>query len=63
MNGFEFAEAVRNTDRWSDIPIVALSSHTSAADLERGREVGFTDYIAKLDREALIETLLQTIGA
>ncbi|HEX2115794.1 MAG TPA: chemotaxis protein CheW [Alphaproteobacteria bacterium] len=60
MSGFEFAEAVKS-GRWQNTPIVALSAHTSAKDLDRGRKVGFVDYIAKLDRDALLNTLTQTI--
>ena len=63
MNGFEFAEAVKRSDRWHDTPIVALSSHTSPRDFERGREVGFDDYVAKFDRDALLTTLSQTLGS
>ena len=62
MNGFEFAETVRNTGRWRNTPMVALSSHASAQDLNRGREVGFTDYIAKFDRDALLNTLSATLS-
>ena len=62
MNGFELAERIRADERWGNTPIVALSSRTSAEDLDRGREVGFTDYVAKLDRDALLETLSVTVG-
>jgi two-component system chemotaxis sensor kinase CheA len=62
MNGFEFAEAVRKSSRWQDTPIVALSSHATPKDLDRGRKVGFTDYIAKFDRDALLQTLSQTVS-
>ncbi|WP_193179896.1 hybrid sensor histidine kinase/response regulator [Nisaea sediminum] len=63
MDGFELTRRLRSIDRWQETPIIALSSHTSPRDLDRGREVGFTDYIAKLDRDALLETLAQTIDA
>jgi two-component system chemotaxis sensor kinase CheA len=59
MSGFEFAEAVKS-GRWQNTPLVALSAHTSAKDLDRGRKAGFVDYIAKLDRDALLNTLSQT---
>jgi two-component system chemotaxis sensor kinase CheA len=62
MNGFEFAEAVRHDGPWSTLPLVALSSHASEQDFERGREVGFTDYVAKFDRDALLQTLAQTLS-
>ena len=63
MNGFEFAAAVRADGRWQVIPLVALSSHATDKDFERGREVGFTDYVAKFDRDSLLETLAQTVKA
>ena len=62
MSGFEFAEAVRASSRWHATPIVALTSHTSAKDLERGRAVGFVDYVAKSDRDGLLGSLSQTFA-
>lgn len=62
MSGFDFAEAVRQGGRWSAIPMVALSSHASPRDLDRGRQAGFTDYVAKFDRDALLYALQQTLS-
>ncbi len=62
MNGFEFAETVRKNARWQNTPLVALSSHTSQEDLDRGRAVGFTDYVPKFDRDALLATLSETLA-
>ena len=62
MSGFEFAATLRRNDRWQNTPIVALSSHAAESDLERGREVGFSDYVAKFDREALLNSLSQTLA-
>lgn len=63
MSGFDFAQAVRGDYRWQDVPLVALSSHATDKDLERGRAVGFNDYVAKFDRDALLQTLAQTLAA
>jgi two-component system, chemotaxis family, sensor kinase CheA len=63
MNGFEFAEEVRRDARWKDTPMVALSSHVVEKDLERGREVGFDDYVTKSDRDELIQTLESALNA
>ncbi len=60
MNGFQFAQTVRSEGAWEGIPMVAMSSHAAPRDFERGREVGFTDYVAKYDRDGLIQTLAQT---
>lgn len=62
MNGFEFAAAVRASDHWADVPMVALSSHATPEDLERGRHVGFNDYIAKFDRDSLLNSLSATLS-
>jgi two-component system, chemotaxis family, sensor kinase CheA len=62
MNGFQFAEAVRSSARWQNTPLVALSSHTTPKDLSRGREVGFSDYVAKFDRDALLTTISETLS-
>jgi two-component system chemotaxis sensor kinase CheA len=62
MSGFDFAETVRRGSRWQDVPMVALSSHASPRDLDRGRQAGFTDYVAKFDRDALLYALQQTLS-
>jgi len=57
MNGFEFAESVKRHPRLRAIPILALSSMCTPASIERGRQSGFDDYIAKFDRPGLIAAL------
>ncbi|MEA1938348.1 MAG: chemotaxis protein CheW [Pseudomonadota bacterium] len=57
MNGFEFARRLHDRDAWKDVPIIALSSYASEKDLNRGRDAGFADYVAKFDRDALLNSL------
>jgi two-component system chemotaxis sensor kinase CheA len=57
MNGFEFAETVRADRKLGIMPIIALSSVISPAAIERGRQAGFHDYVAKFDRPGLIAAL------
>jgi len=57
MNGFEFAETIRADTHLSSLPIIALSSMVSPAAIERGRQAGFHDYVAKFDRPGLIAAL------
>ncbi len=57
MNGFEFAEVIRADNNLSTMPIIALSSLVSPAAIERGRQAGFHDYVAKFDRPGLIAAL------
>jgi len=61
MDGFELARVVKASGRWAETPLVALSSYASEKHLARGREVGFNDYIAKFDRDALLESLSQQL--
>ncbi|HZH28380.1 MAG TPA: chemotaxis protein CheW [Azospirillaceae bacterium] len=62
MSGLELAERIKQGGRWQNVPLVALSSHASARDLDRGRQAGFNDYVAKFDRDALLYTLSQALG-
>jgi len=57
MNGFDLAEQLRADPRSATIPIIALSSITSPAAIERGRQAGFHDFVAKFDRQGLIAAL------
>jgi two-component system chemotaxis sensor kinase CheA len=63
MSGFDFAQAVRADGRWQATPMIALSSHATEKDFERGRQVGFNDYVAKFDRDSLLTTIATTLAA
>lgn len=62
MSGFEFAQTVRKQGRWMHTPMVALTSHATQNDIDRGHEVGFSKYVAKFDRDTLLTTLSQTLA-
>jgi two-component system chemotaxis sensor kinase CheA len=57
MSGYELAQAVHGDERTAKLPIIALSALTSADAIERGRQVGFHDYVAKFDRPGLLAAL------
>ncbi|WP_321344966.1 chemotaxis protein CheW [Breoghania sp.] len=57
VNGFEFCEALRRDPRFRSMPVLALSSLVTPASIERGRQAGFDDYVAKFDRPGLIAAL------
>jgi len=64
MNGFEFAQKVREAgSKWMNTPMVALTSHTTKADIDQGMHSGFSRYIAKFDRDTLLSTLTETLVA
>jgi two-component system chemotaxis sensor kinase CheA len=60
MNGFDLAEALRADPNGARLPIIALSSITSPAAIERGRQAGFHDFVAKFDRQGLIAALKES---
>jgi two-component system chemotaxis sensor kinase CheA len=62
MDGLAFARAVRGGGPWADLPMIALTGRTAPEDVASGRQAGFTDYVAKPDREALIASLQQCLS-
>ena len=57
MDGFELAAALRENCDTAAVPIIALSTMVSAEAIERGRGLGFHDFVAKFDRAGLIAAL------
>jgi two-component system chemotaxis sensor kinase CheA len=57
MDGFELAAALRQHPPTAATPIIALSAMVSVDAIERGRRVGFHDFVAKFDRAGLIAAL------
>ena len=57
MDGLEFARAVRASGPWAGLPMIALTGHAEPRDVEAGRDAGFTDYVAKFERDALLASL------
>jgi len=62
MDGLDFARTVRAGGSWASLPMIALSSRNEPNDVEAGRDAGFTDYVAKSQREALIASLKQCLA-
>lgn len=62
MDGFAFAESVRQDTVWGKIPLIALSGHVNAEDMRKGHTVGFDDYVPKFDRDALLEAIRGILG-
>jgi len=62
MDGLAFARAVRAEGPWRELPMVALTGRVEPAAIARGREAGFTDYVAKYDRDALLGSLTECLA-
>ena len=54
MNGFELTKRIRADQRYSSLPIIALTTLASAEDIAHGKEVGVNEYHIKLDKERLM---------
>jgi two-component system, chemotaxis family, sensor kinase CheA len=57
MDGFAFAQAVREDLRLAGVPIIGLSAMATPEVIERGRQAGLHDFVAKFDRPGLIAAL------
>ena len=57
MTGIELVRAIRDNDVLRDLPVVALTSLTGAANKEKGLRAGFDVYEYKLDRTRLLDTI------
>ena len=62
MDGLGFARAIRAGGPWAALPMIALTGQVDPADVEAGREAGFTDYVGKFQRGALLESLRQCLA-
>lgn len=57
MDGLDLARKVRATSKFTMLPMLAITTRFSNADIEGGRQAGFTDYLEKLNAEKLIVEL------
>jgi two-component system chemotaxis sensor kinase CheA len=62
MDGLEFVRTLRAGGAWAELPVLALSGRVSSAEMAAGRSAGFTDYVGKFDRAALLASLRQCLG-
>ncbi len=57
MDGFALAQALRATPSTAELPVIGITAMVSAEAIERGRAVGFNDFVAKFDRTGLIAAI------
>jgi two-component system, chemotaxis family, sensor kinase CheA len=57
MDGFALTEKLRSVPRTANLPVIAITAMVSAEAIERGRAVGFHDFVAKFDRTGLIAAI------
>ena len=59
MDGYEASRRIRQSGRWPDLPIIALTANVLPDDRERCRSAGMNDYLAKPLRREDLAHLLQ----
>ncbi len=47
VSGFDILEAIRKSPTWAKTPVLILSNLGQVQDIERGKQLGATDYIVK----------------
>lgn len=57
MDGFELTETIRKDSRFSNIPIIALTTLAGEEDVAKGKAVGVDEYHIKLDKEKLMASV------
>ncbi len=62
LDGFGLTERIRASDRWANIPVIAVTSLASDTDRAHGIAAGVTEYMVKLNREQLIAAVSKILG-
>ncbi|TIH08187.1 PAS domain S-box protein [Pseudomonas leptonychotis] len=63
IDGIEATRLIRQDNRFSDLPIIAMTANASAADREICLAAGMSDHIGKpIDLEKMVATLLHWTG-
>ena len=62
MDGLALVRRLREGGAWAALPVIALSARARDAEMAAGRAAGFTDYVGKFDRTALLASLRQCLG-
>lgn len=57
MDGFELTRLIRADERFSMMPVMALTSLAGEEDVARGKALGVDDYLVKLDKERLLQAI------
>ena len=57
MDGLELTRNIRRDNRWSSLPVIAVTSVAGEAAEQSGRQAGVDEYLIKLDREQITDKI------
>ncbi len=57
LDGLGLSKKIKGDERFSHLPIIALTTLAGEEDVARGKDAGIDDYQYKLDREKLLESV------
>ncbi|TNF24665.1 MAG: hybrid sensor histidine kinase/response regulator [Deltaproteobacteria bacterium] len=64
MDGWELSRSVRGLGgKFSTIPIIAVTTRVSPKDLNKGKEVGFTEHLEKLNKQEMADSISRVLSA
>ena len=62
LDGFGLAKKVRSEDRFSDLPIMALTSLSGEEVYRKAKEIGIDEFKVKLDRDSVIKAVAELLA-
>ncbi len=62
MDGFELARRIKSNTLLAQLDVIALTSLCSKAHMEKGLAAGVDEYLVKLDRERLMNSIRQRLN-
>jgi CheY-like chemotaxis protein len=62
MTGMDVLRKIQEDQQFSQIPVVAVTAHLIASDIERYKQAGFADFISKpINREDILEVFAKYV--
>ncbi len=62
LDGWGVIEEMRKDQRWKNIPVLAVTSLGDEASLEKGKQLGFTDWESKLNKDRILQKIDRMIS-
>ena len=57
LDGFGLVKRIKQNHDLAGLPVIALTTLAGADDRARGKDLGLADYLIKLDKEKLLESI------